>query len=303
VDTSFGNQGVTELVLAEYHSEPKVLLQPDGKVLVATINQGNVVLYRLNAEGTPDTSFGTQGRVTAAMSSYAYVADLGLQEDGRILVATVTGVAVECIRFSSSGQVDETYGSLGRATLNSNTNYTLSISDLRLRVDSLGATVVTGTYGGSDVGKVFLGRLTSQGQKHMNFGINGIATLSVAPHFYLQSIDRAPTGWVAIGHVAVDNKAPGEHRILRIFENGEAYGLQWSATLPSTEPWAEITALSDGRVLAMVNGQFKRWSSNGQLDPNFQVNYANGNRLFPLPGDAVLTGAYLTVRKLKPPAP
>ena len=304
VDTTFGNQGVTEFLMTEYHSDPKVLLQPDGKVLMVTIYQGTVWLHRLNTDGSLDTAFGTQGRVTAAMSSYAFTADLGLQEDGRILVATVTGAAVECIRFTATGQVDETYGSLGRATLNAQpSNGYLANSDIRLRVDALGATVVSGTYGGSDVGRVFLGRLTSQGQKQTTFGINGVATLSVAPHFYLQGIDRAPNGWVVIGHVAVDNKAPGEHRILRIAEDGNAYGLQWSATLPSTEPWSEVTALSDGRVLALVNSQLKRWSAGGQLDANFQVNYAYGSRLFPLPGDGVLVGAYQTVRKLKPPAP
>jgi uncharacterized delta-60 repeat protein len=301
VDTAFGQQGVVEFALAEYHTDPKVRLQPDGKVVVMTLHQGNVVLYRLLADGTPDTAFGTQGRAAAALSSYIPAGDVAVQEDGRILVAALTSSAVECMRFTTTGQVDETYGNLGRVTLHANTG--LSLTDFRLRVDSRGATVVSGTYGGSDVGRVYVARLTSQGQRDTAFGVNGVATLNVALNFHLQGIARASDGWVVIGHIAVDNKAPGEHRLLRLYENAVNAGLQWSASMASTDNAARVAALSDGRVLVLANGQLKRWLASGQPDSNFQVNSAYGNGLYPIAGDAVLVGQYQQLRKLKPPAP
>ena len=302
VDTTFGQQGVVEFGLTEYHSNPRVLLQPDGKVLVLTFYQGRVLLYRLQADGSQDTAFGNLGQATANLASYGHVGDMALQEDGRILVAAITGTDVECVRFSSTGQLDDTYGTSGRATLHSSTG--LSFGDIRLRVDSLGATVVFGSSGNSDIGKVFLGRLTSQGQKHTPFGINGVASISVAPYFHLQSIARVPDGgWVVSGHVGVDNKVPGEHRLLRLYEDTAATGQLWTATLASKEFTSQVAVLSDGRVLAMMNGQIKRWLANGQPDSTFQVNSTFGNQLIPLPGDAVLVGQYTVLRKLRPPTP
>ncbi len=302
VDTTFGQQGVIEFGLTEYHSDPKVRLQPDGKVLVLTLYQGKVLLYRFLTDGSQDTSFGDLGRVTADLSTHGHVGDFAVQEDGRILVAAITGNAVECVRFHPNGQLDTNYGTSGRASLNG--TFGLSFGGFRLRVDSSGATVVSGTYGTSEVGKVYLSRVTSQGQFETSFGTNGVATINVAPYFYIQSTARAQDGWVVSGHIGVDNKAPGEHRILRIFENGVSYGLQWSASVASsTDTASEVAALSDGRVLLMANGHLKRWLASGQPDTNFQVNSIHGNRLFPMSGDAVLVGQYLALRKLKPPAP
>src|SRR5262249_25271908 len=55
-----------------------ILIQPDGKVLVASRTSGGVM--RLKSDGTVDTGFNT------ALDTNSYVGSLALQPDGKLLV-------------------------------------------------------------------------------------------------------------------------------------------------------------------------------------------------------------------------
>jgi uncharacterized delta-60 repeat protein len=113
LDTGFGAGGVATVT---FPSPPgglaatasTVLVQPDGKILVGgTAEEGPVkrgtgtfhaALARFNANGTPDTSFGTGGTVLAAASGS--IDALGLDAAGDIFALPGH------IEFSSAGQLD-----------------------------------------------------------------------------------------------------------------------------------------------------------------------------------------------------
>ncbi len=85
IDSSFGTGGAVELAEQSLHA---VVLQPDGKLLLAGGQAGKVSLVRLKADGKLDETFADQGvaRVAAPdAASEAY--DLVLQPDGRIVLA------------------------------------------------------------------------------------------------------------------------------------------------------------------------------------------------------------------------
>lgn len=97
-DASFGTDGVTVVEPPPGYDVGggAVVLQPDGKIVVATtVGEshppigfvGNVVLTRLDADGTFDASFGSGGSVSTVGG---YERGLALQADGKILVAGAT---------------------------------------------------------------------------------------------------------------------------------------------------------------------------------------------------------------------
>ncbi len=92
----------------------KVLLQPDGKILVGGFftdyaGSGKNYLVRLNTDGTVDTTFNVSG--TGPTNG---VADIGLMPDGRIVIAGnfVQYNSTPCsfvIRLHADGSVDNTF--------------------------------------------------------------------------------------------------------------------------------------------------------------------------------------------------
>jgi uncharacterized delta-60 repeat protein len=111
LDTSFGTGGQASV---EFFAPPMqgaqefagaVLVQPDGKILVAgSARQGQIrfapiqgALARFNANGTPDTSFGTGGKI---LSSSGGITALGLDAAGNIFTLPTRA------EFSPTGQAD-----------------------------------------------------------------------------------------------------------------------------------------------------------------------------------------------------
>lgn len=99
LDTSFGNNGFVLLDELPWHVVFAIKIQPDNKVVLAgykDLRTGSrtldLMMLRLNADGSLDTSFGTNGiflkdlsvgKVNAADSLYS----LAFQPDGKIVAA------------------------------------------------------------------------------------------------------------------------------------------------------------------------------------------------------------------------
>jgi uncharacterized delta-60 repeat protein len=102
-----------------------VALQPDGKTIVAgsaTVGNLDFAVARYNVNGTLDSTFGTNGKVTTAVSAggddVAYA--VALQPDGKIVVAgyaqTATNFDFALVRYNPNGTLDASFGSGGRLT-------------------------------------------------------------------------------------------------------------------------------------------------------------------------------------------
>jgi uncharacterized delta-60 repeat protein len=120
IDTSFGTGGVA---IANPHAgggeqAAGVVIQTDGKIVVAlaTFNGdlGPVLeLFRLNGNGTLDTSFGSAKTGLALLVRGSDSAFIGLQPDGKIIV----GGGFLMARVNSDGSLDSSFGMNGIATL------------------------------------------------------------------------------------------------------------------------------------------------------------------------------------------
>jgi len=124
LDTSFGTNGkgtVTVAVPQVYLFRSFVALQSDGKILAASTTTNaldtnrNLVLTRLNSNGTADTAFGV---VTTDFGNQEVAKGLALQKDGKIVVAgnssTDTATHFMVVRYTTGGQLDSTFGASGK---------------------------------------------------------------------------------------------------------------------------------------------------------------------------------------------
>jgi len=143
VDPSFGTGGATYTDFSGRSGAPvqfsladAISVQPDGRILVGGLvarggSSGKirfpVALARLNADGSPDLSFGKLGMVEANLGQLTSVNQIVAQNDGRILcsgLAAPTLADVSAGRFSAlvvqfdaAGKLDKSFGTAGRVII------------------------------------------------------------------------------------------------------------------------------------------------------------------------------------------
>lgn len=134
MDTSFGSDG--KLILAVGNSRDvgsSVIQQPDGKLVVAGTSfngsDADFSLFRVNANGNLDTTFGNGGKLIVPVgSSMDNANSLFQQADGKIVVAGhsalapisvdgliwPTGTNFSLIRINADGSLDTSFGDNGK---------------------------------------------------------------------------------------------------------------------------------------------------------------------------------------------
>jgi uncharacterized delta-60 repeat protein len=118
-DASFGDHGFvsTYADVSVVDTADAVLVQPDGKIVVVVSGFGEgFVLARYANNGSPDPSFGTQGKtITNLGPALAWAAVI--QPDGKIIVAGVRRESPTddfiLARYNSDGSLDSGFGSGG----------------------------------------------------------------------------------------------------------------------------------------------------------------------------------------------
>jgi len=127
LDQGFGDRGAVRLEFDDYRVEIyDAKLLPDGKLLLAgTTNvygdpdkviHGTSYLARINADGTPDVSFGSNGRVMLQLGGvYESFSEILPQPDGRIVALGASNFAGRTQRilagYSQDGLPDSRFGS------------------------------------------------------------------------------------------------------------------------------------------------------------------------------------------------
>jgi uncharacterized delta-60 repeat protein len=169
LDTTFGSGGTAPLL-----NPGAIVLQPDGKFLVAALD-------RYNNNGSLDTSFGVRGQV-ATLSGGA----IALQANGQIITAgsfvdklslagSVAGFGLE--RINSDGSTDASFGTRGVAFTNFPNAPQTGAAAVAIQSNS---DIVTageaGTAGNQPTQTFALARYLSTGQLDATFGNGGRVT-------------------------------------------------------------------------------------------------------------------------------
>jgi uncharacterized delta-60 repeat protein len=207
VDTTFGTNGSTVLTFPvgftsgtpgttyDVATSPQVLIQPDGRIMATGVIQkgsGLVETYaiRLNANGSPETTFGTNSLVLINRSGAA-LPYATLQADGKIVLAGAiptsanpNNTQVAALRLNANGQVDSTFGTNGLVTLSiNNSGGTSTFQEEAQAVGVAPASKIvlfgqteTSPSGGSSQFTTEVFRLNSNGSIDSSFHGNGMVT-------------------------------------------------------------------------------------------------------------------------------
>jgi uncharacterized delta-60 repeat protein len=127
-DNTFGDAGKFLLLLPFQFELSSAALQSDGKILVLCsyfnlFDSEDLMLIRVNANGTLDNTFGTAGRLVINLPGNGIDQALGLviQTDGKIVMTANSTPDLNTytrylLRYNSNGTPDNTFGTAGFVT-------------------------------------------------------------------------------------------------------------------------------------------------------------------------------------------
>jgi uncharacterized delta-60 repeat protein len=277
------------------NSVNKVLVQPDGKIIVGgyfTSYNGNAAapdnLLRLNADGSLDTSFNNGGAGIGGI-----VSTMALQPDGKIVVGgflrTYNGNAAApdmVLRVNADGSLDTSFNLGG-------TGFDNGVRALALQAD--GRILVGGgftSYNGSAAAPDYLVRLTASGSLDTSFNNGGASTNSNVYDLAVQPDGKA---LVAGNFTGYNGSLAAPDYFLRLAADGSldtsfnsgGIGLGGNGT-PNNTYVSTLAVQADGRILlggifisyngnAAVPDNLLRLNSDGSLDTNFNSGGAGPN--------------------------
>ena len=197
LDTGFGTGGTAVTDLDPHRvAVGDVVLQSDGKIVVAGTRNGDFMVVRYNAHGSLDTGFGTDGTVTTQLSDGQHSSDsavgaAAIQSDGKIVVAgksdrspvisgfdaarrpirVDSGFAVA--RYNAGGSLDTTFGAGGVATAAANEQSLYSSGPNGITIQPDGKIIVVGD-GGHPYNAFTVMRFNVDGSLDTDFHTDGV---------------------------------------------------------------------------------------------------------------------------------
>jgi uncharacterized delta-60 repeat protein len=186
LDPTFGGDGKVTTNFGSGEEVRAVAIQADGKIVAAGCITTAFALARYMPDGTLDSSFGGDGRVTTDLTRRGGDCALGvaIQADGKIVAAGHSGFGgpngkFAVARYEPGGTLDTTFGGDGRVT----TDFTPD-ADFASRVilQADGKIVVAGQSGVFGTNTMFAtARYNPDGALDSTFGDDGRVTTDFTP--------------------------------------------------------------------------------------------------------------------------
>jgi uncharacterized delta-60 repeat protein len=254
LDPSFGDGGIARDALAGLESADQLLLLPDGRILVAAVADGGLVLARFLADGRADPSFGGDGRtrVYDATGSTLRMSWLEPSSDGGLVFATSVDGQPALIRATGDGVLDDRFGD-GGVAIDARRDAPVPLG---LDEDASGRLLTVGAR--ADVAT--LARYLPDGTPDTSFGQDGL--LQIAPYVEdarcsLSTVVVQPDEHVVAGGVCYGFGPPSLPLLVRVAADGdgEAEHLLPRDTLPAIRGVKQLVALDDGRFFLSMFDQ------------------------------------------------
>jgi uncharacterized delta-60 repeat protein len=246
LDHAFGTEG---RVIADLGGSDDaaygVVVQPTGKVVVAGGTGGSTVVWRYNADGTPDGSFGSGGRVALPWGRPARA--IAAQPDGALVVSGSGGASVDVARLTADGALDGSFGSGGtvRVPTGAGTaaNAMLVLGDGRILV------------AGGRNGNVLLARLLPAGGLDPSLGTHGIAEVDLGRQEVANGVAMSADGRIHVVGEAGDGSGFASVHLPTGARDSGFGNLQTAAPLRAVAFDADLRVVTgDGRMNAQTLG-------------------------------------------------
>lgn len=187
LDTTFNGSGklITPIgagAASDFFSA--VALQADGKIVAAGTDGADFAVLRFNPNGTFDTTFDVDGKVTTPIGTQRDQAfGVAVQSDGKIIAGgsanSGEGDEAALVRYNTNGSLDTTFGSGGKVKIDILPFRSDSFKSIILQAD--GKITAVGTSGSFPLNSSFaLVRFNSDGSLDTSFGTGGKVTTNVA---------------------------------------------------------------------------------------------------------------------------
>lgn len=174
-DTAFANQGFLSY-RSGYHSGSSALgIQSDNKIVVGGFNvteSRQLLLIRLNIDGTLDTEYGQEGAVFSTIGTSSQIESIVLDSSDHVIVAGTSDNQFLTARYTNLGSLDNNFGNGGYTI----TPVGIWASAFAINVQADGK-IIVGGYGDQSFGVI---RLTSSGALDTTFNNNGIFAKLIA---------------------------------------------------------------------------------------------------------------------------
>ncbi|PVW15257.1 T9SS type A sorting domain-containing protein [Marixanthomonas spongiae] len=175
LDTTFGEDGTIIIPIGNDKSfATDIELQIDGKIVVGARTWDNVTgdfaVVRLNADGSFDDTFGTNG-ISVADNGTEAAETLVIQNDGTILLGGYSDDEFAIAKFNTDGSLDTTFGTNGFAI----TGFGSSLGFIKeIAVQNDGKIVAGGfLLNNNNLYQMAAARFNADGTTDSSFGTNG----------------------------------------------------------------------------------------------------------------------------------
>lgn len=304
LDTSFGSGGkVATDFFGKNDFALAAAIQQDGKIVAAgrhfkVFSDGALTGYyfavaRYNSDGSLDTSFGSDGKVTGDFGELDAIA---VQNDGKIIAAgfTLIGTGFKIVtawaltRYNSDGSIDASFGEGGKISSEFfSDNFFFSGTNVRaVVVQSDGKIVAAGSAFDPIARKTLfaLARYSSDGSLDTSFGSGGKVTTAILDSSSAMALAIQSGGKIVVAGSAGPKDAFPGFAVAHYNSDGSldtsfaSGGKATSEFFPSGSVMRAVSFGPDGDIVAVgsVSKGAKgndfavaRYNSNGSLDTRF----------------------------------
>ena len=311
LDTTFSNDGKVITTFGSSEFINSVIVQPDGKILAVGSTIGgyptaNLALARYNADGSLDTSFDLDGKLTLDIGIWDEPKSVKILSSGKIIVVGNAGYAgdlgdIELVRLNADGSFDSSFNGNGKVITDfGGGNTGLNVTELpngKLLVTGFAQPLETHI----SISKYFtISLYNTDGTLDTSFSGDGKLTTDVGAMDVVSNVIVQDDGKILVSGVVYSNYA-GNFALNRYYADGtldSSFSVDGKLTtdLGGDDQCTSMIVQPDGKILlaGTSNGNFVtvRYNTDGSLDTTFSDpnTGTDGNDTLIAVGNNTLTG-------------
>lgn len=230
IDSTFGNNGIVITAIGTMDDRcTSMLLQPDGKMLLAGITKSAPTVYsfaiaRYDSTGTLDTTFSNDGINTTSLNgNNATSNSVAMQQDGSYYVfgsvTNITTTLFAMTRYLPNGNLDASFATNGIASYSPGNGFVNSGAKVIIQPDKKLLLYGNATFSG--LSKMVVMRLDSNAAAvDITFGSSGVASIAFASLPFSASDLALQTDGKIVATGFIQNTSNKDFAVVRLQANG-----------------------------------------------------------------------------------
>ena len=256
LDTTFNSIGLFVPIVSTSNFYVKSIIpQANGKILIAgyanTGINNDFAIFRINSNGTLDTTFDTDGKATFAIgNNNDECYGMAVQTDGKIVLVgqtnNGTNYDIATIRLNNDGSIDNSFGNAGKVI----NQFGASRFGRSINIQADGKILL--------VGSNVIIRLTTSGALDTTFDGDGIYNILIATSASTSiaglTLNRALIKYLSSGKILVSATSNTNYALLQLNSNGTldtSFGTNGVTTTDVSTDYSNILLIrTDGKIIS-----------------------------------------------------